>query len=45
MTDIFDRISQDYIKDLHCIYSDDNDDKLILRIRLVNDNPAIQTDS
>ena len=37
MNEIYDRISSEYPGELHCIYSDDNDDKLILRIRIQND--------
>jgi DNA-directed RNA polymerase II subunit RPB1 len=37
MQDIYDRIQQEYAGELHCIYSDDNDDKLILRLRIMND--------
>ena len=37
MQDIHDKITAEYPNDLHCIYSDDNDEKLILRIRIMND--------
>ncbi|OMJ92206.1 hypothetical protein SteCoe_5081 [Stentor coeruleus] len=37
MHDIHDKITQEYPNELHCIYSDDNDEKLILRLRIMND--------
>jgi DNA-directed RNA polymerase II subunit RPB1 len=37
MLDIADHISVDFGGDLHCIYNDDNAEKLIMRIRIVND--------
>ena len=37
MQDIHEKITQEYPNELHCIYSDDNDEKLILRIRIMND--------
>lgn len=37
MQDIHDKITLEYPNELHCIYSDDNDEKLILRIRIMND--------
>lgn len=37
MQDIHNQITQEYSGDLHCIYSDDNDEKLILRLRVMND--------
>ena len=37
MQDIHEKISIEYPNELHCIYSDDNDEKLVLRLRIMND--------
>ena len=44
MQDIHDKIMQEYSGELHCIYSDDNDEKLILRIRIMNDEENMVSD-
>ena len=37
MEKIDERISKEFNRDMHCVYSDDNAPKLILRIRIVNE--------
>ena len=37
MADVAERISNEYHNDLTCIFTDDNAEKLLLRIRIVND--------
>jgi DNA-directed RNA polymerase II subunit RPB1 len=36
MSDIAERINQDFQDDLSCIFNDDNSEKLLLRIRIMN---------
>jgi DNA-directed RNA polymerase II subunit RPB1 len=36
MADVYESIMKEYKDELHCIYSDDNDEKLVLRIRIMN---------
>ena len=40
MIDVHEKIMQVYHRELHCIYSDDNDEKLVLRLRIMNDEEA-----
>jgi len=40
MADVAERISQEFHNDLTCIFTDDNAEKLLLRIRIVNDEGA-----
>ena len=40
MEKIADRISESFGDDIHCIYKDDNAEKLILRIRIMNNNAS-----
>ncbi|TVU25187.1 hypothetical protein EJB05_27675, partial [Eragrostis curvula] len=40
MVDISDKISREFGDDLQCIFSDDNADKLILRLRITNDDAS-----
>jgi hypothetical protein len=45
MEDITERIAQEYgTGELHVICNDDNADKLVLRVRIVNDGPAQKAD-
>merc|ERR1719313_2762698 len=39
MVDVANRIHEEFGEDLTCIFSDDNAEKLILRIRIMNDEP------
>ena len=34
------RINSDFEDELHCLFNDDNADRLILRIRLMTDDPG-----
>lgn len=43
--DIANRIHQEYTGEFHCIFSDDNDDKLVLRIRIMNNEENMISDS
>lgn len=45
MYDIHEKIVQEYPNELHCIFSDDNDEKLILRLRIMNDEENSVQDS
>lgn len=45
MSDIHEKIMKDYSNDLHCIYSDDNDEKLVLRLRIMNDEENNMADN
>jgi len=40
MQNIAERIFQDFGTDLSCIFNDDNAEKLILRIRILNDEES-----
>ena len=40
MADIANKINREFDGDLSCIYSDDNADKLILRLRIINDEAS-----
>lgn len=36
MVDVVERINEDFVGDLSCIFNDDNFEKLVLRIRIMN---------
>jgi len=40
MADIANKINREFDGDLSCIYNDDNADKLILRLRIINDEAS-----
>jgi DNA-directed RNA polymerase II subunit RPB1 len=40
MADIANKINHEFDGDLSCIFSDDNADKLILRLRIINDEAS-----
>lgn len=43
LSQVAEKISTMYSDELHCLFNDDNADKLILRIRVVNDEPLSKT--
>ena len=45
MSDIAERIDREFNDELHCIFSDDNADKLILRVLAILRCPALQSSS
>eukprot|EP00890_Picochlorum_soloecismus_P003544 jgi/Picsp_1/4190/NSC_01699-R1_protein len=43
LSEVAEKISSMYADELHCLFNDDNAEKLILRIRVVNDEPISKT--
>ena len=43
LSEVAEKIGSMYSDELHCLFNDDNADKLILRIRVVNDEPIAKT--
>jgi len=44
MADVAERINAEFEDELSCIFNDDNADKLVLRIRILSDEGAIDKD-